>query len=54
MHSYLKYHSIPVTLIIIGGLFASTINELFSDNYNPDEPLYLTKYIECGDIELVC
>lgn len=40
-------------LIIISGVVASPINELVADNYNPDEPLYLTKYIESGNIELV-
>lgn len=47
------YYNILVIFAVIGNLLGSPRNEKFSDNYNPDEPLYLTKYIESGNIEMV-
>lgn len=54
MWTHLLLHSITLISMVIGSLFATTMNEVFSDNYNPDEPLFLTKYIESGNIEMVC
>ena len=57
MYLSLVSDSIWVIFIIISGSFANPypIHESFSDNNESlGEPLYLTKYIENGNIEMVC
>lgn len=58
MHLSLKFHNILVVFIIFSGSFAvetsRSLNDMTSNYFEVDEALYLTKYIENGNIEMVC
>lgn len=55
MRLILLFYNISVIFTVISGSFVNPYPKykLFSDDGDPGEALYLTKYIENGDIEMV-